>query len=84
MAYAVAMRDEEDVDPALSSSTVGSTPMVGPVEYRSNTCGRFLNPGSAGTIPTLVVPTMETTGPEVTTKYRSLRDTMVGRAQPVF
>ena len=34
-----------------------------------------------GTIPTLVVPTIETTGPEVTTKYRSLRDTMVSPAR---
>lgn len=30
-----------------------------------------------GTIPTLVVPTYETTGQEVDTRFRSLRDTIV-------
>lgn len=30
-----------------------------------------------GTIPTLVVPMLETTGPEVDSRYRSLRDTIV-------
>ncbi|WWC73698.1 uncharacterized protein I206_107670 [Kwoniella pini CBS 10737] len=32
-----------------------------------------------GTIPTLVVPTLETTGNDVDTKYRSLRDTIIGK-----
>lgn len=30
-----------------------------------------------GTVPTLVVPTLETTGTEVDTRFRSLRDTIV-------
>lgn len=32
---------------------------------------------STGTVPTLVVPTIETVGPETVSRYRSLRDTMV-------
>lgn len=30
-----------------------------------------------GTVPTLVVPMLETTGPESDSRYRSLRDTIV-------
>lgn len=33
-----------------------------------------------GTVPTLIVPTLETIGAGVNTKYRSLRDTVVGFA----
>ena len=32
-----------------------------------------------GTVPTLVVPMLETTGPESDSRYRSLRDTIVRR-----
>jgi hypothetical protein len=32
-----------------------------------------------GTVPTLVVPTLETTGSEVDTRFRSLRDTVVSK-----
>lgn len=33
-----------------------------------------------GTVPTLIVPTLETIGAGVNTRYRSLRDTVVGLA----
>lgn len=32
-----------------------------------------------GTVPTLVVPMLETTGPESDSRYRSLRDTIVSQ-----
>jgi hypothetical protein len=35
-----------------------------------------------GTVPTLVVPMLETTGPESDSRYRSLRDTIV--SGPIF
>ncbi|KAI5454626.1 hypothetical protein NCC49_003519 [Naganishia albida] len=36
----------------------------------------YLKINANGTVPTLVVPTMETVGPETVSRYRSLRDTM--------
>lgn len=35
----------------------------------------YLKINASGTVPTLVVPSLETTGSEVSTRYRSLRDT---------
>jgi len=55
----------------LTTLTVESTTMVRSFAHVNH---RFSQPG---TIPTLVVPTYETTGEDVDTRYRSLRDTTV-------